>query len=509
MKLHETNSNLTTTVINTNDRPEPSLEEVEAMRRECEEARAKYPEEITRASEQSRPLLKWEGLGYYLNNPAPRPKLLFYGKGWEIPDKCAIALFAAGASGKTFLGLQLAACLATGINLEPFITTRPLMPAQKKKVLYIFGEDSQDHIHGRIESIVKYMPGLAERRNELEANLTLAPLVGQEKILIAFDQNRNPATTKNFDWLSLSIEQMPQVDVLVIDPLSKFYGLNENDNAHAAAWIAALETLAVKHDMAILFIHHESKDQNRRGELRNSAGRGAGAFRDNVRGALSMAKMDSDKAKSHNYPEDWQKLVEVLPTKANYVEEAGQSAWFKRGPGGVLMPTDIVKAQNDNFSALLFDLLKQAVQGQLLNKHGEPAFCNRDGLTLRGLTRGRGSEAEEAIREEMKDAGLKNLKNDINRLLLRLETENKITIDRSPEGGRSNKQKITVFGYQLTSENESGDQAENRPTTPDLIEGGVCKNTHPVQKTTKVSTKTSAIRNQNRKREKKSPGRKK
>ncbi|PIV82717.1 MAG: hypothetical protein COW52_12080, partial [Nitrospirae bacterium CG17_big_fil_post_rev_8_21_14_2_50_50_9] len=51
----------------------------------------------------------------------------------------------------------------------------------------------------------------------------------------------NPETTAVFAWLSASLEDLGKagkpVDLLLIDPLSRFFGLNENDNADATAWI--------------------------------------------------------------------------------------------------------------------------------------------------------------------------------------------------------------------------------------------------------------------------------
>lgn len=448
--------------------PPEELELIEQYQREVEEELKSYPKEVTSEPEPARPLLQWEGISYFLDNPAPEQKLLFCGKGWSIPDKCVLALFAAGATGKTFLGFQLSACLATGINFGVFETSRPLTPAKKRKVLYLCGEDQTDIIHRRIAAIFKYMPGLAERKKDFATNLNIKSLVGEDRVLIAFDSQRNPATTPTFDWLSKSIEEMPGVDVLVIDPLSKFFGLDENNNTHGAAWIAALETLSTRHNLAVLFVHHESKQQNRSGSLEMSTGRGAGAFRDNARGSLSMARMTKEQAKHYGNPADWKKLVSVLPTKANYTEDAGQEAWFRREEGGVLIPTDLIRESNDRLSSELYSLLVKAVKGELLDENDNAIEYINDSITYRGLTTAPKTSVEKAIRAGMEKVGIKSLKNDMAGHVLRLEAENKIVIGQAA-GGRNGKRLITVCGHTLRIE-ESEPVQNFQPDIPDLAE---------------------------------------
>ena len=291
----QTEQNTDTTLPPARSAPDPEL--VAQYGREVKEELKTYPAEGREPTKRIWQLSEWEGIGYYLDNPPPEPKLLFRGKGWEIPDKCVTSLFAAGATGKTFLGFQLAACLAAGVNLGPFETSQIMRPAKKKRVLYLCGEDPQDIIHARIAAIVKHMPGLADRKADLRQNLGIHALVGFDRILIAYDQKGNPTTTEAYDALCYSIEKIGGVDVLALDPMNKFYGLKENDNAHAAAWIAMLETISIRFDAGVLFVHHESKAQNLDGDIRASSGRGAGAFRDSVRGVLSMARMTEKQAK--------------------------------------------------------------------------------------------------------------------------------------------------------------------------------------------------------------------
>lgn len=480
-------------------RPEIDPALVELYQRDIEKERQTYPAEARESvkSEPARPLLPWRGVGQFLDSEPPKPELLFYGKGWEVPDKCVTALFAAGATGKTFMGFQLAACMAAGIDFGPFKTK-----GNTKKVLYLCGEDPIGIIHRRMKAIFEHMPGLTDRRANLTKNLCIDSLVGQDRILIAFDQQKNPATTQAYDWLCRSIEGMNGVDVLVIDPLIKFFGLTENDNAHGAAWIAMLEAISVRFNAGVLFTHHKSKVE-RDGNIRESTGRGAGSFSDNVRGALSMVKMNAKTAKTYGTPDNWRKMVAVFPTKVNFAEEAESEEWFFRGPGGVLLPHNVIREQRDRLSSELYLLLKDAVTGQLLDEHGEPISCTRDNLTLRGLTKGTGSPAERAIREAMKERGISSLRDDMPRLVLKLETENKIIIDRAEGGRGQNKNRINVVGYDLQPEPPeprlSDHEKENQPNIPDLAEGGTDEKSSNPKQQDKATKKKPKISDRSRK----------
>jgi RecA-family ATPase len=234
------------------------------------------PEAATTHQEKDRELLQWRGIDRFLDKEPPKADLLFSGKDWEIRSNLINTILATGGTGKTFFGLQIAASLATGISLEPFT------PARKRKVLYLCGEDSEEILHERLSAIYKNMPGLEENRDHLSRNLCVESLVGMDRVLLELNENRNPTTTKTFDWLNKTIKSMSGLEVLVIDPMGKFHRLNENDNGHANAWISALEQLQVEHKLSIIFTHHESKAQVKNGSLEESSGRGAAALRDGV-----------------------------------------------------------------------------------------------------------------------------------------------------------------------------------------------------------------------------------
>jgi replicative DNA helicase len=64
-------------------------------------------------------------------------------------------------------------------------------------------------------------------------------------------------------------------DVIILDPLIAMFGADENNNAHARAFINLFTRWATKEEKTIIFIHHGSKN--------SSQSRGASAFVDAVR----------------------------------------------------------------------------------------------------------------------------------------------------------------------------------------------------------------------------------
>ncbi len=379
--------------------------------------------------------LQWRGIDRFIDNEPPEPDLLFSGSGWEIRSNLITAIFATGGTGKTFFGLQAAASLATGVSLEPF------KPAKKRKVLYLCGEDSEEILHERLNAIYKYMPGLEEKRADLSRNLCVESLVGKDRILLELDENRNPTTTETYAWLCRTIENLPGLEVLVIDPMSRFHRLSENDNGHANAWIAALEKLQVDYKLSIIFSHHESKAQVRNGSLEESSGRGAAALRDGVRGALSMAVMDKKTAKKYNI-ENHNNFVQILPTKSNNSGRPGAGEWFERIQGGVLKPYNLIREHKEHQADILLEAINDAFSGNLENEDGEKISAVSE-VEIREITRKPKTETGKALALVLEEkTSVKNRQIEIPGLIAALAAKGLIEVSEV-RAGKTKKKVIT------------------------------------------------------------------
>lgn len=274
--------------------------------------------------------LTWQdaGVGRYLATDPPRQDYLFEKL---ILRGIVYGLFATGGTGKSYLLLQLITCLATGHSFGPF------KPTRTNKVLYLGAEDPEWELHRRIHLIAENQ-GLLHSK-ELADNLAVYPVAGKIGPLLMLGQNNNPTTSEYYTWLQESIVNLKGLEVLVLDPMSRLYGLNENDNAHGTAWIQALERLALDYKLSIIFAHHEPKSASQGKSLQDSTGRGASSIRDGCRGAISMREMsESD---GNKYDVNPREHVEVDVTKANYTAKLPNSIYFKRGEGGLLETVDL------------------------------------------------------------------------------------------------------------------------------------------------------------------------
>jgi hypothetical protein len=292
--------------------------------------------------------LTWQeaGVSRYLTTDPPSQDHLFEKL---ILRGIVYGLFATGGTGKSYLLLQLVTCLATGHSFGPF------KPTRINKVLYLGAEDPEWELHRRIHLIAKNQ-GLLHSR-ELADNLAVYPVAGKIGPLLMLGQNNNPTTSEHYEWLQKSVESLKGLEVLVLDPMSRLYGLNENDNAHGTAWIQALERLALDYKLSIIFAHHEPKSASQGKSLQDSTGRGASSIRDGCRGAISMREMsESDGNKYDVNPRDY---VEVDVTKANYTAKLSSSIYFKRGEGGLLETVDLSHDRISQITELLINELTE------------------------------------------------------------------------------------------------------------------------------------------------------
>lgn len=171
---------------------------------------------------ESIPLLTWPeaGVRRYLEKDPPEQDYLFENL---ILRKVVYGLFATGGTGKSYLLLQMVISLATGRNFGPF------RPTRTNKVIYIGAEDPDCELHRRTHLAADYQ-GLLHSK-ELSENLAIYSAAGKIGPILMLDGKGNPTTTKHYDWLKRSIESLNGIEVLILDPMSRLYGLNENDNA--------------------------------------------------------------------------------------------------------------------------------------------------------------------------------------------------------------------------------------------------------------------------------------
>jgi RecA-family ATPase len=114
--------------------------------------------------------------------------------------------------------------------------------------------------------------------------------------LMQLDSVGNPVNAPGYDWLCRSLKNLQDVEILILDPKSKFYGLVENDNNHNAAWINCLESLVARFGITVIFTHHESKALA--GSINQASSRGGTALTDGCRWVANLRTLDAKLARN-------------------------------------------------------------------------------------------------------------------------------------------------------------------------------------------------------------------
>lgn len=234
---------------------------------------------------------------------------------------------APGATGKTFLMLQLAMSIATGTSFAE-VWQAP----RKGKVVFLTAEDKRDVLHSRLY----YMRPPMEWKDDLIANMDVTTLAGSIPRLLTVGKNRVPERGEWFeDMLSLATD----CRLLIVDPLSRFHNCDENDASHMTMMVQTFEEIAAQTGAAIIFTHHSNKGGQQHGAGGNqSSARGSSALTDGVRWQMNMWKMSKEEAQEMHVPDDvrW-KYVALTMAKANNIP-MDTVTWLERGEGGVLGP---------------------------------------------------------------------------------------------------------------------------------------------------------------------------
>ncbi len=268
-----------------------------------------------------------------------------------LPKGIVGAIVGMGGVSKSFFEIMLGIGLATG---KPVLKHfRPVNPA---RVLILFAEDPEAEIHRRLYFTVNQtFPDLdPDTQNLMLENLHLSSVMGQIGPLMHLEQG-NPARSHYFEWLKKTVEAHKGLDLLILDPKSRFYGLDENSNDHATQWVACLEELSREFGLTILFSHHVSKVSN--GALNQASARGGSALVDACRWVANLRTMDEKTAEKYNL-EDFRTYVEFDVSKSNYAPRLPGTLHFKRGEHGVLVPVNLEFQRIREKANLLSSLLE-------------------------------------------------------------------------------------------------------------------------------------------------------
>jgi replicative DNA helicase len=240
-----------------------------------------------------------------------------------IPRGVVGVLTATGGTGKTFFFCSLAIAGAGGGNFGPINAPNRL------KTLFIVAEDTQDELDRRLWDTGKGV---------FPESLHAASIYGEVGPLMRLEGS-SPIYADGYYWLEETIKGHPGLELLLLDPKSRLYGLDENNNDHATHWIQALEGLSKRHNLTILFSHHTGKDIGKSGKISQAMGRGASAIVDGCRWQGGLVRMDKKTADFYGIKNPREFIIFDAP-KSNYAADLPGKIMFRRGENGVLQFTE-------------------------------------------------------------------------------------------------------------------------------------------------------------------------
>lgn len=265
--------------------------------------------------------------------------LLYYKNDPFLTGGIVGEIAAQGGTGKGFFMLGGAYCWAKGKNYGP------LKPAHPLSILYIGAEDPPAELDRRLWAV-----GGGDYPSSLYA-VSMAGVIGP----LMYLKGNEPKRSHWWQWLRDTISNH-HIDLLILDPKSRIYGLDENNADHATQWIACLEALAVEFNITILFAHHVSKASSDK-NLSQHMSRGSSAIADGCRWMLGMEQMNPTTAKRYGIDNPKQYICIDL-VKSNYAAQLPAPMYFKRTEGGVLVYAALEADRLENMAIEMIEALR-------------------------------------------------------------------------------------------------------------------------------------------------------
>lgn len=269
--------------------------------------------------------------------PAEPPEPRFIIPGW-LPDGVVTLFSAHGGTGKSYMALYIAVCLAVGRH--PF---RPDVELDRVRVLVYSAEDDALVMQGRL---VRYLRALQIKPESLAGWLDVLDATGCENVLFAEGGHGAGRITERFRWLQKRVQDTG-ARLLIFDNASDAMGANENDRAMVRQFMSSLKALA----SAVLLLSHVDAGSSMADPLTAKGYSGSTAWHNSARSRWFMARR----------PET-EDIVLSLP-KVNYAR-AGSAAtirWSDSDRVFLVADSRDGRARAEDHRPVLLSLLETAI----------------------------------------------------------------------------------------------------------------------------------------------------
>ena len=285
---------------------------------------------------------------------------------WLLKDNIVLgkvgAIVSPGGKGKSQWLLQLAVSVATGTRMADHWEV-----GEVGGVLMFLAEDDYDEIHRRIYSLKQHLAltGRTKELLHLVDRLHVFSTVGVNTLLTRASTSGEVLQTDLVARMTALAKQVENLKLIVIDPVSRFRGGEENSNEDATRFAEALESIAQRTGASVIAAHHASKASYST-DIGQGAARGASAFTDAMRFQLNLGTPTPDQAKQLGLPTGTlSKFLLCSVVKTNYAAPA-DPVLLERLNGGYLRAVNAAQATTNATN----DMSIRVVQA--INSEGRP-----------------------------------------------------------------------------------------------------------------------------------------
>lgn len=293
-----------------------------------------------------------------------------------LPAGVVGILVAPGGTGKSWYLIQMGVSIATGIPLAGVWDV-----GETGSVLMFLAEDDAIQIQRRLHNLIGALPAdqLLSIRDALFKNLIIVPRVAENNLLTAgTPYSREVELTEIVDRVIADALQLPDLKLIVIDPVSRFRGGDENSAQDTTRFVEALEKIAKATGAAVIAAHHSNKSAMNSSEPSQSASRGSSALTDGVRWQMNLTTFSEKDAKNFGIPVEEKGFhLTATITKNNYAPPQ-PSAYLKRREGGYLDKSDLMplaQAKAETLQASIIELV--SAERKANRKYSKTAFTNQ------------------------------------------------------------------------------------------------------------------------------------
>lgn len=266
-------------------------------------------------------------------------------------------VIAAGSVGKSTLGLVVAAHLAMGVNIGPYV-----VHARCRTVIYN-GEDDRTEQSRRLQAVCQlYNFPYAEVRQYVK-------LLDADDLDLMLVLRQGSSAIENTVLVNQLTDLLsdPSVGLFIGDPIGDLHNADENDPSHMNVMIRTLKKISRHANVASLIMTHSTKgnDADRIGNMDILRGTSATVYKSRV--ALTLVGASEKDAEEYGIqPAQLGQWIRMDDAKMNLSLKGEQMLWFKR-EGVKIASGDIVGALQQSELTKNTMFIQMRVAGALID----------------------------------------------------------------------------------------------------------------------------------------------